>query len=81
MKFTSRVIKKKCCSSSSGGSNLASSACKVWSVMLVNNTPQPLGEFTPSVKNITQETHAAFLENLKFISASDSGCKRIIYFF
>jgi hypothetical protein len=52
--------------------------------VLVNNTPQPLGEtkaeITPSVKSITQDTHAAVLENLKFISASDSGCKRIKYY-
>lgn len=73
------MILKKCGSSS----NLASSTCNVWSVMLVNNTPQPFGEMTeeitPSVKSITQRTHAAVLENLKFISASDSGCKRIKY--
>jgi hypothetical protein len=51
--------------------------------MLVNNTPQPLEELkeeiTPSVKSITQGTHAAVLGNLKCISASDSGSKRIIY--
>lgn len=51
--------------------------------MLVNNTPQPFGEMkeeiTPSFKSITQGTHVAVLENLKFIFASDSGCKRIKY--
>jgi hypothetical protein len=65
------MILKKCGSSS----NLAATTCKVWSVMLVNNTPHTLGEMkeeiAPSVKSITQGTHAAVLECLKFISASD----------
>jgi hypothetical protein len=41
----------------------------VWSILLVSNIPQPLGEMMaeiiPSVESITIETQAAVLENCK----------------